>query len=105
MKSAFLAITFLASLSTQAQVVCRVRVEGKTAVQVESEVSGALQFNEADLTVIAQPVPGKPNRMQFTFLNQLPTKAAYVIAAFRGPRLQVKPRINGQQMSVSCLRK
>ncbi len=105
MKSAILAITFLASFSAQSQVLCRIRVEGKTAVQVESEISGALQFSETDLMVIAQPVPGKPNRMKFTFLNQRPTKPAYVIAAFHGSRLQVKPRINGQQMSVSCLRK
>lgn len=105
MKSVILAITVITSLSTQAQVLCRVQVEGKTAVEVDSEDSDTLQFNDADLTVIAKPVPGKPNRMQFTFLNQRPTKAAYVIAAFRGQRLQVKPRINGQQMSLSCLRK
>jgi hypothetical protein len=103
MKNALIALSFMISLPLQAKTVCRVNVDGKTATQVESPVAGALAFSNDETTVIAQPVEGKPNRMQFTFLR--PTKAAYVVAAFRGERLQAAPEINGQQMSVSCLRK
>jgi|GEM_PF-6504750 len=105
LKSALIAVTFLISLPLQAKTVCRVKMDGKTATQVESPVAGALAFAMENTTVIVQNVADKPNRMQFTFLLERPTKAAYVIAAFRGERLKVDPEINGQQMSVSCLRK
>lgn len=103
MKRALLTLTILMSLPLQAKTICRVSIEGKSAKLAESPVDGGLAFSAGDTTVVAQTVPEKPNRIRFTVFG--PTKAAYVVAAFRDDRLHIRPEINGQQMSLSCLRK
>ena len=109
MKTAILAVTFLASLSAQAKapgkISCQILIDGKRAVRVAGQ-KGLVAFAREGATVVVQKVPDKPNRLQFTILGERQTKAAYVVAAFRSDdRLSIQPEINGQQMSVLCLRK
>ena len=103
MKRVLLTLTVMMSLPLQAKTLCRVSIDGKPLAPVQSPVAGGLAFSAGDTTVIAESVPEKPNRLRFTVFG--PAKAAYVVAAFRDERLQIRPEINGQQMALSCLRK
>ena len=104
-KKALILIAMFTSPFAQAKTVCRVSVDGQRAAFAGTLTDGSAAFTSGSLTVLAQRVPGKPNRIQFTLAKSDSTKGAYVIAAFRDGRLLARPTINGQQLSLSCLQK
>lgn len=57
------------------------------------------------MTVIAEPVQGRDDRMRFFWHNLESNRSGYVIAAFRNGKLNASPRINDQQLSLTCIQK
>jgi len=104
-KALLLTLTLITSLSAQAEVICRLKVNNQTALRVESGLAGIEAFQSEEWVVVAESQKDHSQRMRFTFIRENPTKAAYVIAAFYNGRIQIQPEINGQQMSILCRQK